>query len=214
MKEQDDKIFTFVACKGWAKGIDDRGGLQYALKAFTEEFGEDEPVTFKIKINTAYCPQNWNLDNELKKINLKPHKKLIFSLNAIPYNILPKVYTGGDCFVAPTMCEAFGLPIAEAMSCGIPPITTGFGGQTDFVKDKETGLLINYKLKQAPNDFMYEEVQWAEPDIEHLKKLMRYAYEHKEEMKEMGKRARKYCVNNLTWKHSAQKVMDAIKEIE
>jgi glycosyltransferase involved in cell wall biosynthesis len=48
-----------------------------------------------------------------------------------------------DLFVFPTEKEAFGISLIEAMSCGLPVITTPVGGLKDIVQDGINGLLVN-----------------------------------------------------------------------
>lgn len=40
---------------------------------------------------------------------------------------LPALYSGAACFVYPSLYEGFGLPILEALSCGIPVVTSNRG---------------------------------------------------------------------------------------
>lgn len=47
-----------------------------------------------------------------------------------------------DIFVLPSVHEGFGLAFLEAMHCGLPVIASSTGGQTDFLKDGETGFLV------------------------------------------------------------------------
>ncbi len=47
-----------------------------------------------------------------------------------------------DIFVLPSVHEGFGLVFLEAMHCGLPVIASSTGGQTDFLKDGETGFLV------------------------------------------------------------------------
>jgi glycosyltransferase involved in cell wall biosynthesis len=47
-----------------------------------------------------------------------------------------------DVFVLPSVHEGFGLVFLEAMFCGLPVIASSVGGQTDFLKDGETGFLV------------------------------------------------------------------------
>jgi glycosyltransferase involved in cell wall biosynthesis len=47
-----------------------------------------------------------------------------------------------DMFVLPSLHEGFGLVFLEAMHCGLPVIASSSGGQTDFLKDGETGYLV------------------------------------------------------------------------
>jgi len=42
----------------------------------------------------------------------------------VPEEDLPGLYTGADAFLYPTLYEGFGLPVAEAMACGVPVLTS------------------------------------------------------------------------------------------
>ncbi len=48
-----------------------------------------------------------------------------------------------DIFVLPSVHEGFGLVFLEAMHCGLPVIASSSGGQTDFLRDGETGFLVS-----------------------------------------------------------------------
>ncbi len=209
-----DDTFTFIANKGWSKGMEDRGGLQWVMKAFNEEFSDKDNVRMLAKINTSYCPPGWNLDKEIDKTGIKEENApqlCIFTEN-LEYTQLLELYCKGDCFVSATMGDAFNLPVAEGMACGLMPIVTNFGGQTDFVT-KENGILVDYDLVDAP-DILYENAKWAKIKMDELKKAMRWAYEHQKEVAEKGKKATEEIKNNWSWTHSAEKLVKIIKEIK
>ena len=207
---KNDK-FTFVVCKGWRGGMEDRGGVGYALKAFSEEFRKDENVQLIVKLNPSYLNPSM-LKQKLDELKLsidRPEIKI--NIDAVAYKKLPDFYKQGDIFVSSTRADAFGLTTLEAMGCGLPVIQTSFGGQTDFVNEGN-GWLLDYKLEEVKEDLQYEGIQWATPDIPYLRKLMRYCYDNKEEVKEKGKQAIEDS-QNWTWSSSAQKALAFLKEI-
>lgn len=203
--------FTFVANKGWAQGMNDRGGLQFLFKAFAEEFRASEPVSLRVKINTAYCPPGWDLATEMNKLDLPADRPMIqISTDSLNDHKRMVEYYKGDVFVSPTMAEAFSIPCLEAMSCGLPVITSDFGGQTDFVNE-ENGWLVPTVPVEVTHDVMYEGVSWGKPDVNALRQLLRYTYDHPEEVKVKSKLARETALR-YTWKESARKLLTVLQE--
>lgn len=213
-KRPEKDSFRFVANKGFARGLDDRGGIQWLLKAYLEEFKSDEPVELFVKINPSYCGPGWDFHKELEKLKIKnkerPKLKVNFSM--IPFKEIPKLYHAGDVFVSPTMGEGFNLPGLEAMACGVPTIQTGFGGQVDYMTEHNSWY-IDFDLIQAPNDIMYEEVKWAMPDIKHLRKLLRYVFNNPGEVKKKGIQSIEDSAH-WKWSNSAKKALEHLKELD
>ncbi|MFN6944676.1 MAG: glycosyltransferase family 4 protein [Cytophagaceae bacterium] len=63
--------------------------------------------------------------NELQKY-IKKHKLETFAriIEYVPDNLLPALYYSASLFVYPSIFEGFGIPILEALNCGIPVITS------------------------------------------------------------------------------------------
>jgi glycosyltransferase involved in cell wall biosynthesis len=51
-------------------------------------------------------------------------------------------YAAADGYVAPSLEDAFGLPILEAMACGLPVIASVQAGASENVLDGATGYLL------------------------------------------------------------------------
>lgn len=47
-----------------------------------------------------------------------------------------------DIYVSTSQHEGFGLVFLEGMACGLPVVCYNHGGQTDFLRDGETGYLV------------------------------------------------------------------------
>lgn len=58
---------------------------------------------------------------------------------------LVELYNMADCFVLPSQIEGFGLPLAEAMACGLPVATTDMPAQAEVVG--------NAGIKIRPHDY-------------------------------------------------------------
>lgn len=207
--------FTFMYVGGWSQGEKDRKGLDLLLRAFSEEFAEYEKVKLIVKINMTYCPPGWNLSNEIAKLNLpEDRKKITFITNQMPYDAMPKLYKCADCLVIPTKAEGFCFPILEAMAVGVPSITTYFGGQSDFVNNSNGIVISKGEMIDATDEnYFYEETKWFKCDIEELRKQLRYAFTHPDEMKHKGKIGLK-TASKYTWEASAKKVKSIMEGLK
>jgi glycosyltransferase involved in cell wall biosynthesis len=54
---------------------------------------------------------------------------------------LPALYTGSECLLITSLYEGFGLPILEAMACGIPVITSNLSSLPEVAGD--AGILVD-----------------------------------------------------------------------
>jgi glycosyltransferase involved in cell wall biosynthesis len=68
------------------------------------------------------------------------HGRVMF-LDYVTQDDLGGLYAGAELFAFPSLYEGFGLPLVEAMSCGIP-VVSGKSGATEEVVG-EAGILVN-----------------------------------------------------------------------
>jgi UDP-glucose:(heptosyl)LPS alpha-1,3-glucosyltransferase len=58
-------------------------------------------------------------------------------------------YASADAYVAPSLEDAFGLPIMEAMACGLPVIASVQAGASENILDGTTGYLLRDPLNHS-----------------------------------------------------------------
>jgi glycosyltransferase involved in cell wall biosynthesis len=204
----ENKPFVYVACKGF-RGLNDRGGIQYLLEAYLSEFSSKDNVLLLIKINPAYGILNLDeIINQLKPKDKNDEElpKIIFDTSTYNYNQMIDFYNKGDVFVSPTRAEAYNLPLIEAMACGLPVITTTFGGQTDYCNE-ENSWLVGGLLFEVKHEIQYEGIRWLTPDLEDLKKAMRKSFSNSEETKQKGQNALETAKQN-TWDIQVKKFLE------
>ncbi|WP_167459515.1 glycosyltransferase family 4 protein [Pedobacter jejuensis] len=70
----------------------------------------------------------------------------------IPRTELMIKFAEANVLIHPTLADGFGMVITEAMSCGLPVITTYNSIGPDIIEDKKSGLLIESNNKAAIKD--------------------------------------------------------------
>lgn len=64
-----------------------------------------------------------------------PYREDIIFTGFIPHGELPALYRACDIFAFPTLYEGFGLPPLEAMTCGVPVITSNVSSLPEIMDD-------------------------------------------------------------------------------
>ncbi|MGD0907230.1 MAG: glycosyltransferase, partial [Candidatus Acidiferrales bacterium] len=182
-----------------------RKGPDVLLKAFISEFKEDEDVALILRCYGRSGPDSDLLPELLYYIERELHVPLektppvLLIPGFIPNDELPRLYTSADCFVLPTRGEGWGRPYVEALCSEMPVIATRWSGQIDFLHDANS-YLIDYKLAPTPLDLeLFAGHQWAEPDVDHLRSLMRHVFTHRAEAREKACIGRKEIVEKFSY---------------
>ncbi|CAG0941583.1 partial Mannosylfructose-phosphate synthase, partial [Anaerolineae bacterium] len=79
--------------------------------------------------------RGWMFDDvfqTVERLNLREH--MIFP-NFVSDDDLPALYAGATLFVYPSLYEGFGLPVAEAMACGAPVVTSNASSLPEVAGD-------------------------------------------------------------------------------
>jgi glycosyltransferase involved in cell wall biosynthesis len=61
----------------------------------------------------------------------------------VPAADMPALMRSADVLVCPSAYEPFGVPVVEAMACGVPVVASSAGGMVDTVVHDVTGLLVS-----------------------------------------------------------------------
>lgn len=178
-------LFTFLSVFEWGE----RKSPEALLRAFNRAFRATEPVVLICRFSN----HDPGVDPEgiIRGLGLDPEGgRVVLSQNEpVPYYQMAQIYRSADCFVLPTRGEGWGMPILEAMACGIPVIASYWSAQQLFLSDANSYPLQVRLVPAEAKCPYYDGFKWADPDEDELCRLMRHVYDHKEEARAKGARA-------------------------
>jgi glycosyltransferase involved in cell wall biosynthesis len=77
----------------------------------------------------------WKFDADLRLIEELGLRERVEFLYYVPQERLPAIYSLATCFVLPSLYEAFGLVLVEAMACGCPVVAARAGAVPEVAAD-------------------------------------------------------------------------------
>lgn len=195
-----------------------RKGVDVLLAAWYATFSVDDGVQLILK---TFPNPHHDIERELdawrqRHLRGAPVQLINADLSAAAVRAL---YQRADALVAPSRGEGFGLPMAEAMWCDVPVITTAGGGQRDFCTP-ETAWLIDYDHVRARTHMGQFASVWAEPCVEHLGELMAEFAERQRRgvldawSAERRRAARTLVEREHTWAAVARRTRAAVESLD
>lgn len=210
-----DKNFTLLAKSFRFLHISScfpRKGVDVMLEAYGKAFTIEDDVTLVIK--TFPNPHN-NIHELIENLraNSKDYPDVITIESDLSNEQIKSLYNQCHALVAPSRAEGFGLPMAEAMLCELPVITTNWSGQTEFCTSK-TSWLIDYDFQKAETHFSLYSSAWANPKADHLTLLMKEVYNLPEQQRALRpKNGRKLLLEKYKWSDVADINTAFVKKI-
>jgi len=198
-------------------GLIHRKGFDVLLSAYRQAFRASDDVTLVVKPigSSTYYPVNFQKD--LRQMQADPEAPEITLIeDFLSENELASLYRSCDVLAAPYRGEGFGLPVLEAMACGLPVIVTRGGSTDDFVSGSE-GWRIGAKLSPIGE----ESQPWGEfsgtayelePDLEELVQTLRTCVRDKKGRTDRGKHAARRA-SAFTWEAAAGNVAERIEAV-
>lgn len=121
----------------------------------------------------------------------------------------PGLYHLGDFYVYPSRLEGIGLTICEALSSGLPVITTDEGPMSEFVRHEKTGFLVPVARRFARQDGYYWPM--CEIDVQALADAMLRASEMDlDSIRSMQRAARVDAVKSRSWNDNSSALVNIV----
>jgi glycosyltransferase involved in cell wall biosynthesis len=205
--------FLFVSNFQWTI----RKNPDLLITAFRDEFSKQENVGLFIK-TTPGLPDE-RIEHQTRWLLRQPSAPVFIYQHPVPEFALGGIYTQADCFVLPTSGEGWCLPALEALACGVPVIVTGWSAPVEWGMDERGAPLpgmhfIDYEYVECRSDMvLYRDSYWAAPDYYHLRKLMREAYENRQEWRAAALEGSRMVREKYTWKALGERIHERIAAV-
>lgn len=165
----------------------ERKGIKYLLYAMKKVTKITNVKLFIV----GEGPKRETLENLSQQLNLQQY--VIFT-GKVSNEELVRHYASSDVFILPSIKEALGVVLLEAMCMGIPVIASKVGGIPEIVIHKKTGILVPPRDSEAlANSIMFL--------IDNPKICSKY-----------GKNGQKFVHDNFTWEKISKKFEKAFLE--
>jgi glycosyltransferase involved in cell wall biosynthesis len=159
---------------------------------------ESIPAVVRRFRNAKFIISGKGQSNEMKKLiahaeKLRTRGNIIFT-GYFPDKKLPRLYQAADIFAFSTFYENLPFAVLEALSTGLPVVTTCVGGIPEMIDSGKNGFLVQpFNAKELSDRVLY-------------------FLEHPAEAEEMGFLARKIVLERFDWRFIVKKVLKVYEE--
>ncbi len=191
---------TFIISAGWdgayasANDWMDRRGAGLAMRVFSRVKGDCRLVILS-QVPLANCPEEW-------QVLVAQDPRIEFRVGT--FNPVP--YCDGDVYVYPSRLDGIGLTLPEALSSGLPAITTNSPPMNEFVSHMKNGILVDVQeFRGRPDGYYWPEAICSENS---LANAYSYYISNPEMVIAHGEAARATAETDLEWTQNASFLCD------
>lgn len=123
---------------------------------------------------------------EMGRLNRITSTNVIFTGKVLGDRLID-IFRGAEMFVLPSIAEGSPLAVLEAMSCGIPVISTAVG-EIPYILSNGRGILVN------------------PCSVSELVKAISFLLENEDLRRKMSIKSRKYIKNHRDWKNVIERI--------
>ncbi|MCD6594795.1 glycosyltransferase family 4 protein [bacterium] len=172
-------------------GIDPRKNLHRAIEAYS--------IALKMRANLPDIVIAGKMDEKhkdyvslMQKIDELGLDERVKFIGFVPDDLLPALYFAASFLLFPSLCEGFGLPVAEAMTAGCPVLTSNLSSMPEvagkcalFIDPHSTKSIADGIVKMCSDN----------------------------ELREKLKKCGKIQAQNFNWEHTAKNLIDIVERM-
>lgn len=212
VEQWTDKNFRFIFCGGtiYRKGID------VLVKAYLQAFRRSDDVCLIIKdFGTDSFYKGQNFGDYIRNIQQDPKSpEIVYVTETFTPQELAAIYRACQALVHPYRGEGFGLPVAEAMACGLPAIVSKGGACDDFCPPDETFWVQTDEMPTVIQGIKtLNQAYIIEPSVESLIEQMRLAHADPAATQLRGARSTEHLNATLSWDKTARLMEERIRAV-
>jgi len=158
LKRKLEVVYPAFKVRSLKKTKNEKTKLLFVGRRFYVKGGKQVLDAFEI-LNRRYDVDLTIISDTPKEIEDK-YKK-IENIHFLPSNftietLVKNYYSKSDIFIFPSYIDTFGMVLLEAMSCGLPVITTDVYASPEIVDNSKTGFLIHSPFSCYRANFIHK----------------------------------------------------------
>ena len=213
----EDGVFRFLMCgKNEA-----RKGLRELIQGFELAFGNDPRVELHLKADyfwgtpEAVAKKKSELLQMIECRGLTNIKPLFGNFSTADMGVL---YSNFDAMVFPSRAEGWGLPLIEAIACGLPVISTFYSGHAEFLSHiKNDFVKLDHDMRpiDCPEFLSYWGVggSWAVVSPSEIAKKLVYMKNNHAEYRLKAMRSSIIIRREFAWRCAAEEAINLLVDL-
>jgi glycosyltransferase involved in cell wall biosynthesis len=208
-------IFRFFMCgkKETRKGFDE------LLEGFKIAFGGDQTTELHLKADYFWGGQTQadaKQDELSRQIDGLGLTNVMPVSGALSTSDMALLYSNYDAMVFPSRAEGWGLPLIEAIACGLPVISTFYSGHAEYL-DAIDGQFVrlDYQLQpiSCPEFLQHWRAggQWAVASPEEIATKLVFLKTHYNSFQQHAMAASQTIRDHFSWRHAAEQAVASLR---
>jgi glycosyltransferase involved in cell wall biosynthesis len=210
-------IFRFFMCGK----KETRKGFNELLEGFQIAFGGDETTELHLKADyfwggkaKAEAKQD-ELSRQIDGLGLRNVVPVSGALSTLDMALL---YNNYDAMIFPSRAEGWGLPLIEAIACGLPVISTYYSGHSEYLSAIDGQFVrLDHQLQpiSCPEFLQHWKAggQWAVASPDEIAKKLVFMKEHHKSLQQHAMTASQTIRDHFSWRHAAEQAVDSLQSL-